>query len=227
MSRCAGVVAAAFAAILASFAAEPAARADTWSDIGSQRPNNPELDKRLYRSGVALGLSVGYGLAGTAGYPNSLSRIGDPAYYSSTDLLHGTSWSFAVMGALADYLNFGVWFGSGTFESAAWRSTGGGGGFRVEAFPLLVLVPSLKDVGVFAQLGLGDATAHYKAGGYPDAHGVQSFVGAGAFYEWTFAHALGGHTALGPSVEYDSIFAQTISRSSATLGLRVAFYGGQ
>jgi len=225
MSSRAGI--AACLACLACLARPATALADTWSDIGAQRQPNPELDKRLYRSGLALGLTLGYGLAGTDGYPNSSSRIGDPAYYSSTDLLHGASWSFSILGALADYLNFGVWFGSGTYQSAAWTSTGGGGGFRVEVFPLLALVPSLKDLGVFAQLGLGSATARYKAAGYPDAHGVQSFVGAGAFYEWSLFHALGGHTALGPSVEYDSIFSQTITRTSANVGLRLAFYGGQ
>ncbi len=179
------------------------------------------------RAGLVLGLGGGFGLGGASGYPNKATLIGDSASYSASDLMTGSGGSFLLMGAFTDYLNFGVWFGGGTFQSSGWRSTGGGGGFRVEAFPLYRLYPKLRDLGVFAQVGLGSATlATKRPGNYPTADGTQSFVGIGAFYEFAIAKVLGGHFAAGPSLEYDAIFARSIERHSALLGGRFVFYGG-
>ncbi len=180
------------------------------------------------RAGVVLGMSGGFGVAGSSGYPNGATKIGDPAFYSSSDLMTGSGGSFFVMGALTDYVNFGLWFGGGTYQSSTWRSSGGGGGFRVEAFPLLRLVPALADLGVFTQLGIGATTLHVKVpGNYPDADGAQSFIGAGVFYEWSLVKLLGGHLATGPALEYDVTTSRSIERHGALLGGRFVFYGGK
>ncbi len=179
------------------------------------------------RSGVVVGLGLGVGLAGSSGYPNSATKIDDPAFYSASDLMTGFGSSLFVMGALTDYVSFGLWFGSGTYQSAGWRSSGAGGGFRVEAFPLYRLVPPLADLGVFTQLGLGATTLKTKRpGNYPEADGAQSFLGVGAFYEAWTPKLLGGHAAAGPTVEYDVITSRAIERHGALAGLRIVFYGG-
>jgi hypothetical protein len=191
-------------------------------------PNDPSLAMRSERrGGVVIGLSGGAGLAGSSGYPNSATKIDDPAFYSSSNLMVGSGTSVFIMGALTDYLSFGLWLGQAHFDSSRWRSTGGGGGFRIEVFPFVVLVPKLGDLGVFTQLGIGSTTLRTKLpGDYPEADGAQSFLGAGVFYEWPLFKMLGGHIAGGPSLEYDVITTPSIERHGALLGLRAAYYGG-
>jgi hypothetical protein len=191
-------------------------------------PNDPSLaTPSERRGGVVLGLSAGAGLAGSSGYPNSATKIGDPAFYSSSDLMAGSGSSLFIMGALTDYLNFGLWFGQARFDSSHWHSTGVGGGFRIEAFPLLTLVPKLADLAVFTQLGIGSTTLATKLpGNFPSADGAQSYLSAGVFYEWSLFKALGGHVAGGPSLEYDVTTTPSIERHGALLGGRIAFYGG-
>jgi hypothetical protein len=190
-------------------------------------PNDPSLATRSERrGGVVLGLSGSAGVAGSSGYPNSATKIGDPAYYSSSDLMVGGGTTLFLMGALTDYLNFGLWFGNARFDSEHWRSTGLGGGFRIEAFPLVSLYPKLGDLGVMTQLGIGSTTLRTKLpGNYPDADGAQSFLSIGVFYEWPLFKGLGGHFAGGPSLEYDVITTPSIERHAALLGFRAVYYG--
>ena len=179
------------------------------------------------RSGLVLGLQGGFGLAGASGYPNKATLIDDPNFYSSSSLMTGSGGSLLIMGALADYLNFGVWVGGASFQSANWKSSGGGGGFRIEAFPLYGVFPKLRDLGVFTEVGVGSTTLVTKLPGkYPTADGAQSFIGAGIFYELSLWKGLGGHFSLGPSLEYEAIFARSAGRNAALLGGRVVFYGG-
>jgi hypothetical protein len=196
------------------------------AQVGDGHAANPATEARARRAGVVLGLMGGFGVAGASGYPNSASKIDDPSYYSSSDLLGGSGGSFFLMGAIADYVNFGFWFGGGTFQSKDWRSTGGGGGLRVELFPLYALVPKLKDLGVLGQFGLGSTKLEAKHGDFVPANGTQSFIATGVFYELPIFRMLGGHVAGGPSFEYDAIFSRSVERHWAMLGGRIAFYGG-
>jgi len=191
------------------------------------RPTSPDLDvaPRL-RSGVVIGLSLGAGVAGASGYPNSSSDIGNPAFYSASGFMAGTSGTFFVMGALADYLNFGFWFGSGSFRNGDWRSTGAGVGLRLEVFPLEALYPRLAGLGLLGQFGIGGANLTSSTPGHPEASGVQSFLGTGAFYEWSFGHLFGGHFGVGPSVEYDAMWSQPFQRHGLVASARIVFYGG-
>jgi hypothetical protein len=189
---------------------------------------NPDLDVApTRRSGAVLGLTVGGGMAGASGYPNDAKVIGNPADYSSSGFMYGRSFELVLMGALTDYLNFGLWIGSATFENGDFRSTGIGGGFRVEVFPLFYAYPSLKDLGVFGHFGVGHATLDVKAPGYPSDDGTQSFLGGGVFYEWSLGRGLGGHFALGPSLEYDDTYSRSIDRHGLLATARFVFYGGR
>jgi hypothetical protein len=179
------------------------------------------------RSGVVIGTTLGVGLAGASGYPNNASLIGQPAYFSSSNLMVGPSESFFVMGALADYVNFGFFFGGGTAKSKDWRSTSSGIGFRLELFPLYGFSPKLRDLGVVAKFGVGGATLATRiAGDFPTSSGSQSFVGVGVFYDLKLTKLFGGHLSGGPTFDYDVITAPAIDRHTAVFGFRFAFYGG-
>ncbi|HVH48091.1 MAG TPA: hypothetical protein VM925_37415 [Labilithrix sp.] len=177
------------------------------------------------RNGLTVGVAAGPALAGASGYPNSAKLIGNPDFHASSPLLGGWSSSYFLMGALSDYLSFGPMVTIATFESDKWKSTGFGGGFRAEVFPLVSVLPALADLAVYGQAGIG-ATELRAKGPYPTADGVQSFLGIGLHHEWRLARLLGGHAAAGPYIEYDAIWAPSIERHWATAGLRLAWYGG-
>lgn len=177
------------------------------------------------RNGVVLGFSHGLSFMGSSGYTNSPRLIGNADYYSSTPLMIGQATSIFLMGAFTDYVSFGPMISWANFENDAWRSTGFGVGFRVEAFPLLRILPALADTSVYSQLGIGSTQLRAK-GNYPDADGTQSFIGVGVHHEFRLARLTAGHLALGPQVEYDVITAPSIERHWLTVGLRVAWYGG-
>ncbi len=186
----------------------------------------PDSPKATTRSGLVVG-GTGLFVSGTAaGYPNQASEIGDPMFYGAGGVMAGGGANGFVMGALADVFNFGLWFGYSVVQNADWSSEGVGGGFRVEAFPLLYVFPALKNLGFFAQFGIGSANLIAEHGFYPGADGIQSYVSAGIFHEWTIARLKHGHLTLAPSLQYDYVGARSIDRHTVGLGLRVAFYSG-
>jgi hypothetical protein len=188
-------------------------------------PNELDAPHRL-RSGVAIGLTLGAGAVGASGYPNDSTKIGDSAYYSASGLMLGSSESLFLMGALTDYLSFGFFYSHASATNADWRSTGNEGGFRVEVFPLVGLLPRVGGLGLVAQFGLGSGNLTAKRPGLPTAEGTQSFAAVGGFYEWSFGHFLGGHFGVGPSLEYDAIWSLPWERHSLLASARVVFYGG-
>jgi hypothetical protein len=198
-----------------------------FTPTGAQdRKPDPEMQTRKVRSGLVIALMAGWGISGASGYPNNANQIGDPAYYSSSDVMVGSGGGLFVGGALADYLNFGFFFASRSFKSHDWQSRQSGFGVRVETFPLVYALPTLKNLGAFAEFGIGSAALDVVAPGYPEASGVQSFIGVGVMYEWKIFSLFGGHAVAGPTLEYDNVFAMPISSGAGILGVRVAFYGG-
>jgi hypothetical protein len=177
------------------------------------------------RGGLVLGVAPGVAFAGASGYPNNARLIGNPDYYSESPLLVGASTTYFLMGALTDYVSFGVMVNLASFESASWKSTGMGVGFRAEAFPPVRLFPRLADTSIYGMAGIGGTELQAK-GNYPSADGTQSFAGVGVHHEFRVARFLGGHFAAGPFVEYDAIFSTSAERHWASVGLRVAWYGG-
>lgn len=203
-------------------APEPAPRAE------DRAPADPTMRKVVAerRNGLVLGVSPGFGLAASSGYPNDPKFIGNEAYYSSTPMLAGHATSFFLMGAFTDWVSFGPMVNVATFENDTWKSTGFGVGFRLETFPLLRLFPTLADTSVYSQLGFGSAALRAKLD-VPDSDGSQSFLGVGIHHEFRLARLLGGHAAIGPFVEYDAIFAKPIERHWLSVGVRIAWYGGK
>ena len=181
------------------------------------RKSTPEMDRRSFRSGLVVGLLLGWGIAGSSGYPNSQSQIGRPSSYSSSDLMVGSGSGLFIGGAIADYVNFGFVFVSQSFKSSDWTGKSGGGGFRLETFPLVYAVPKLKNLGLFAQFGLGSATLDVNRPNYPEAKGVQSMLGIGGMYEFPIFHLFGGHGVVGPTLEYDAVYSQPMSSGAGLL----------
>ena len=216
------------AALVALMCAAGVARAQlTATGVGERaRRADKDLDARQVRSGLVVALMAGWGVAGASGYPNNSNQIGDPSYYSSSDVMVGSGAGLYVGGALADYLNFGFFFASQAYKSQTWDSRLGGVGIRVETFPLVYAVPTLKNLGAFAQFGIGSAKLDVIAPGYPTASGVESFLGVGVMYEFKIFRLFGGHGVAGPTLEYDTVYSQSIASSAGVLGGRIAFYGG-
>jgi hypothetical protein len=216
---------------LASLALVPLAIAGLASVCTSaraeDRPEDPTLRKTVAerRAGLVVGIAPGIAFAGASGYPNNTRLIGNPEFYSESPMLVGSSTSIFLMGAFSDYFSFGPMVNVATFESDDWKSTGLGIGFRAEAFPLLRLVPMLADTSIYGQAGIG-STELQANGPYPSADGTQSFAGIGLHHELRLFRLLGGHFTGGPFVEYDAIFAPSAERHWASIGFRIAWYGG-
>jgi hypothetical protein len=179
-----------------------------------------------YRSGIVLGLSLGLGLGSASGYPNNSQDIGNPAYYSAGGLMFDGMGQIFVMGALSDYLSFGFWYGHASLRNGDWQSSGNGGGFRIEFFPLVDLVPALQGLGILANLGIGSGSLTSTNPSLPEANGTQSFAGAGLFHEWGFGYGHDGHFAFGPALEFDAIWSQPFEQHGVVASARLAFYGG-
>jgi hypothetical protein len=191
------------------------------------RPESPTFRKVTHdrRAGVIIGVSPGIGFAGSSGYPNNSRLVGNPDFYSESPLLVGASTTYFLMGAFTDYINFGPMVNIAKFESDKWKSTGFGVGFRLETFPLLRLFPMLADTSLYGMAGVGSTELQAK-GNFPSADGAQSFLGIGLHHELRLFRLLGGHLAGGPYAEYDAIFTPSNERHWASIGFRVAWYGG-
>jgi hypothetical protein len=211
-----------FPTLLAAATSAAAAAVPTGTTASAAELDAPH---RL-RSGVVVGFALGAGVVGASGYPNDSVKIGDPAYYSASGWMLGSSESFFVMGALTDYLSFGFWYAHAASANGHWESNGNGGGLRVEGFPLVGLVPRLAGLGLVGQFGLGTGDLSSKTPGLANAEGTQSFIGTGVFYEAAFGHFIGGHFGVGPNLEYDTIWSLPFERHGLVAALRLAFYGG-
>lgn len=186
---------------------------------------NADIDVAAkYRDGFTPSATMHTGIAHVAGYPNDARAINNPDFYSSSDLMYGTSFSFHLGYALTDYLTAGFMANIDHFESAHWREHGLGVGLRLDAFPLAPFYPRLADLGIFGEVGVGSSSLDAKVPHYPNSDGTQLYVGAGAFYELTLARIKHGHLALAPELKYTHIDAMSISADSLSAGLRLAYY---
>jgi hypothetical protein len=216
------------AVLLVAFMCAPGVARAQFTPTGSEeRKSDPAINERTLRSGLVVSLAVGLGVSTASGYPNNSNQIGDESYYSASNVMGGSGGALFVGGALSDYLNFGFFLLSESFRSSSWDSKMSGGGLRVEAFPLVYLVPTLKNAGVFADFGIGATTLDVRTPGYPEAHGVQSIMAIGGMYEFTIFHLFSGHGVFGPTIEYDTVFSQSMTSGAGVLGARLAFYGSK
>jgi hypothetical protein len=180
--------------------------------------------KARYRDGFVPSVTFHSGVGHASGYPNDAREIGNPDFFSSSDLLYGTTISFHIGYALTDYLSFGFLVNLDHYESAHWREHGDGFGMRLDAFPLLTLYPKLHDLGLFLETGIGTASLNPKVGNYPTSDGTQTYLATGVFYELTVAKWRSSHLAFAPEVKYAHIDSTSLLTDSASVGLRLAFY---
>jgi len=206
---------------VAPAAGAPAAAA---APTGERAESAEPAKAPAYRNGVVFGLALGGGIGRGAGYPNNSQEIGNPSYRSASGWMPGTGGSLLIMGALADYFDFGFMFSQDAFRNGTQRAVQDGLGLRIEAFPFVRLVPRLSVLGFLAQFGLG--IGRLSTPGLPQAGGTQSTIGTGALYEWAFGHFLGGHFGAGPELEYDAMFSRPYDQNGLVVLARVVFYGG-
>jgi hypothetical protein len=198
------------------------------ADAASEKAAAKDLYKPPERrGGLIFGFGMGVGVAGASGYPNNSSDIGVAAYYDGSNAMGGYGALLFAMGSLSDWLSFGVFYGRENFRSGQWYSYGGGGGFRVDLFPLYYLHPVLRDLGIYGQFGVGTSTLLPTTGTREGANGTESFLGTGAFYEFFLGKAWHGHFAAGPAAELDTQITQSNQRFAGIFGGRVAFYTGK
>ena len=197
--------------------------------IALAQENAKNAPKENERGGFTVGLTGGFATGTASGYPNDLQKIDDPRYFGAGGAMVGESSGFMIMGAFARELSFGIWMNQSAMVSASgkWNSSAYGGGFRLEVFPFGWLLPSLKDLGLIGQFGVGGGSLKANEGTYPGADGIQSYIGAGTFYEWMFAHPGRTRWVIGPSIEYQLVTSRPFERSAVMFGLRFAFYTGR
>lgn len=175
--------------------------------------------KNERRADFVLGVSPGIVFMSANGYPNEISKIGNPAYHAESGFAAGPGFEAWIGGALTDWFTFGV--GGAYLHAAGTDSTATGGAFlvRVEAFPFYEL--GLKDLAVFGNFGAGGMSLH----GQDQKHAAGGFTsvgGGGLAYEVLRL----GHFAFAPTAEYLLIASQTFTSQQAIVGARVVFYGG-
>lgn len=172
------------------------------------------------RSDFALGVSGGFGFGRASGYPNEIDKIGDPAYRSNTKLGVGAGNLLWLGVAFNDYLTFGVGFGGFTLSGNDRDAKAQVFAFHVDAYPLFSLDENLKDLGVFANVGTGPLTI--KGGPKEADGGAMSYIESGLVYErlrlW--------HFGIGPSASLIHTWSESVTSTSALVGVRVAVYGG-
>jgi hypothetical protein len=207
-------------ALLPALLHTPPARADAAIDAATSKQLTRPQERR---KGLIFGWNFGLGIAGASGYPNDSSKVGVPTYYDGSDAMGGAGGTLFAMYSLSDWVSFGVFYSRAQFRSGNWYTYGGGGGFRVDLYPLTYAVPTLRDLGVFGQFGIGTSTLSPTYGTQESASGTESFLGGGVFYEFL----LGKHWGIGPSVEIDSEVTQSNQRYGVLFGGRVAIYTGR
>lgn len=178
------------------------------------------------RSGIVIGMGGGIGVGYASGYPNTSEQIGDDRYYAASGLLSGSGGSFFLMGALADELSVGLFFGGGSYKSDTYEASGGGLGLRLDVFPLVRLQPRLRDWALFAEFGGGGGDLKLSQTGETVAEGAQSFLSAGSYYEFNTFDLFGGHFRGGPQLQYSVVTARGYDMHAVLLGGRFNFYGG-
>ncbi len=175
-----------------------------------------------------LTLVTGGAVGAGSGYPNDEQKIGDPAFYSQSATMPGSTFQVVIGGALTDYFNFGVLISGAAFKNPDWEVRASGVGFRIEAFPAVLALPKVK---ALANLGIGGdfgaGTIKVQAlGNFPGISGFQSIIGVSAFYEFRLFNLLGGHVSISPEAAFHAAYAASSQVSYGSLGARLSFYGG-
>lgn len=179
-------------------------------------------EKALVRSDVAFGASSGVRLGVARGWMNKAAELGRPEFERNTGAAVGNGATLWIGGALKDYFVYAI---GGTGGSVSGNGLDGSGGafiVRLEAFPLVSLLPRpARDLGVAATFGVGSYSISDHGQNVAEG-GSMSLVSVALFHEslrW-------GTFALGPNLEYSRWFSQSLTVDTAELGVRIAFTTG-
>jgi hypothetical protein len=171
------------------------------------------------RSDFVFGLSPSVVFMSANGYPNEVSKLGDPAYHAQSGFAAGPGFEAWIGGALTDWFTFGI---GGLYLNASGtdsKVTGGAFLVRLETFPFYKF--GLKDLAVYANFGAGGLDLEGRSGKHAGGS-FASLGGAGLAYEVVRL----GHFALAPTAEYLLLASETLTSHQALIGARVVFYGG-
>ena len=168
--------------------------------------------------GAALGMSIG----DATGSPNDISKIDDPTYEASTGATMGGGMSLWVGGALRDWMVFAIGMQGSSLKSPGTEAKGGALFFRVESYPLFWKGGVWENVALTADFGAGGQQLLRGTEVVADG-GSMSFIAVGVSYE---AFRWGDHVSAGPTLQYQTLFSQSMTTQTGFLGFRMAFYGG-
>jgi hypothetical protein len=196
---------------------------------GPEQPVKVTENGAERRSGVVFGTTFGFGVGSASGTPNNSNDLNDPNYYTASGPALGSNFSLFLMGALADPISVGFFFGGVGFSNKDVQSAGSAFGLRVDLFPLAChcVKPFFRDIGLASEFGIGGMKMTPKNNmNVTLADGTQSFISEGIFYDAKVVHMLGGHLSMGPELDYSVITSTAAEQHGATISLRIAFNGG-
>ncbi len=176
--------------------------------------------KPVQRSDFTIGASGGFGFGRAAGYPNEIQKIGAKDFRSNTKLGLGSGGAVWLGVAFNDYLTFGLGMGGLGLSGNDREASAAAFLFHVDVYPLFDVHESLRDFGVFTNLGTGPL--QIKGGAEEADGGLMAYVEGGLVYErlrlW--------HFGIGPSVSLIHMWSDSATLTGALVGGRIAFYGG-
>jgi hypothetical protein len=173
------------------------------------------------RSGFALGAELGLGLGNADGYPNDAVKLNDPRYEADTRLAGGGFGRAWIGGAIVDWFSFGVGFETLSISGHGLTAKEMGFILRPEIYPLWTLGGAYRDLGAYADFGLGWLKT-YKGSEVVADGGSLGLVGFGLFHESLRWHNL----AVGPTLGCSLYFSETMNATVVQLGLRLAVTSG-
>jgi hypothetical protein len=219
-----------FSLLSLTFASSALAQAP--ASAGARRPQTSldESEKGLWdakpatrRSGFVAGVRGGMSFGSVVGYPNDFSKWGQDPYRSATSGV-GSAGMFFLGGALTDWFTFGIGFESTNYGGSNNYSNGWAVLFHTEVFPLFSLGGGYRDLGMFVDIGTGQAAITRRTDDAEFASsGSLSIGGLGAF--WEPLRVL-NHLAFGPYLSGTFQQSDSVTRAFGVIGLRGAFYGG-
>lgn len=160
-------------------------------------------------------------LAFANGYPNDVQKIGDPLYLTNSGASGGGGATFAALASLHPRVAFGLFGTYGLTLNGTYRTSGAGGGLRVELLPFSE--GWLAPLGFHGSFGVGSAKAERRDGTGEAAGTTQSLVALGAFRDTTLATFESSRLTWGPTAGYSAIFSRDFVRHSVDLGLRLTW----
>jgi hypothetical protein len=209
--------------VAAAPAAAPKPVAAAPADAPAANPRAWETAPATHRSGFALGVEVGFGLSSIVGFPNDVKKIGYAPYYTATGARPTPALAFWLGGALTDWLNFGVGFTAGNLLATGDdKARSAAGMFHVELFPLFYVRESLRDLGVFLDVGTGVASVTSAKDEKLVDSSAASLLGGGILWEPVHFWRVRG----GPFLMGNYVWSDTARRPGIFAGWRMSLYAG-